>query len=366
MRKLFFAKGLFWVFYGYYNPDGIYYRTSSDGISWSGETLVTNLSRYGYIFSLFFDGTYVHYVSANGGNVYYRRGEPQNDGTISWSAVEQTAVSGGVNRYPSICVDSDGYAWIGYYVSNYPYVTKNANNDGTWTTDEAFPYQLSTTSGSIWWVIVVPLTSSKVYVVYALDFYSVYGQLYDGGWGSEETISELTLEYGYHASAINVGNDVHVSYIGNAATKYQIRYRKRTYGVGWGTDTLVHDNIPYVSPKYTSVLSEASLLGELRCFWMGDPTADHVYYKKMKNGIWDPSPSDWIDESTDDLKYFEQITAFFTDYGGKIGVAYLTKTASPYNVRFAFLEITELHLTVRRMRERNPTHRSSFHPALKL
>lgn len=340
-RKSFYANGRFWVFYR--NGTAAVYRTSTDGINWSSETSVRTTEQ-GYRIAISFDGTYVHYAItyAAVGAIYYRRGTPNSDGTITWSADEQTIQPSGYSYdHPAICVDSGGYAWIGarryetataYY---YPVVLKNANNDGTWSTD--FEYVLSTTSTSSWRVVPIALTNSKVYVIYATT--SMYGKLYDSGWGSEESdCIDYTLAGSSYFSAIANGDDVHLAY--NRATTYQIRYNKRTYGTGWdATDVLVQDSMESTSAPALSIDTST---GTLYCFWLRTDT-DHVYYKKCVSGTWDTDPTDWADESTDTIQYGYLLTCFSKSYSNYIGLAYVTKSASPYNVKFAFLAVQAVY-----------------------
>jgi len=90
-RKSFHANGRFWVFYS--DGANLVYRSSTDGLSWGGTTIV-RASFMGYYFSVWFDGTYVHYVCGRGiagEALLYRRGTPNTDGTITWSTpLEQT------------------------------------------------------------------------------------------------------------------------------------------------------------------------------------------------------------------------------------------------------------------------------------
>lgn len=91
-RKAFYANGRFWVFYS--DGNNLVYRTSTDGTTWSSATTVRATSYYGYYFSVWFDGAYVHYTCARGymgEALFYRRGTPNADGTITWSTTEQQA-----------------------------------------------------------------------------------------------------------------------------------------------------------------------------------------------------------------------------------------------------------------------------------
>jgi hypothetical protein len=169
-RKTFYANGRFWVFYS--DGTNMVYRTSTDGSTWSSATTVRAATN-GYQFSVWFDGTYLHYAYAYSSSIYYRRGTPNSDGTITWSATEQTVSTTYNNAsYPMVSVDSNGYAWIGYRDTDgtnyYPYVIKSGNNDGTWGTGTIT--QLSTTSSSTWEVSITPLTSGKILAVYEPKF----------------------------------------------------------------------------------------------------------------------------------------------------------------------------------------------------
>jgi len=78
--------------------------------------------------------------------------------------------------------------------------------------------------------------------------------------------------------------------------------------------------------------------GDLYVFWAGSPTSNHIYYRKYNasTGLWEPAV-DWIDESEEVLTDNDRLTTFYNMLAGYLGLAYMTKTASPYNVKFAFL-----------------------------
>jgi hypothetical protein len=343
-RKGFYAAGRFWAFY----YDGANYRfvfeSTTDPSDWSGTATSVGSGSSSVDFSVWFDGTYVHYARSWDWDLFYRRGTPINDGTITWSAVEQKAHDGSTTRYlePCISVGSDGYAWIGarYFdgTKHTPYVLKNANNDGTWST--GFAYQLNTISTQFWFVQPVALTAGKVYVVYCTEAELPRGRLYTGSWGGEESdLADYAIQQGYRFSAVNEGDNVHFTY--NRYSTYQIRYNKRTYGTGWGaTDVLVQASMEFDS---SPALSIDAASGNLYCFWTRIDT-DHVYYKKCVGGTWDTDPTDWIDESTDDIRFGHLLSSYYQAYNNYIGLLYVTKLASPYDVRFAYLDITAANI----------------------
>jgi len=343
-RKSFFSAGRFWVFYS--DGTNMVYRTSTDGSTWSSSTTVRSCG-YGDDFSIWYDGTYIHYAYApytSGCALYYRRGTPNSDGSITWSASEQTAISGNADVYigfPNVAVDSNGYAWIAYtrtYGGNtYPYVTKSGNNDGTWgTTPSGFPHQLASTDGN-WFASIIPLTSGKTLALYVTDYVTVRAKRWDGSsWGSEAATSGATL-YWDEFSAVAQGDDVHLVF---TDTSEDIIYTKYFYSSNsFSSETTIQDtSTSYVSP----VLSIDYDTNDLYVFWAGAPTANHIYYRKYDYGTstWEERV-DWLDESSEGLTSYDRITGFYQAWDHKIGLVYMTGSASPYNVKFAYLSLNQ-------------------------
>ena len=338
-RKVFYAEGLFWAFFS--NGVNAGWEFSSDGTTWTGAFTSIGACAGGDRFSVWVDDTYIHYARLNPRDLFYRRGILVNDGTITWSAVEQTVDVGiATDHYdfPCITVDTNGYAWIGVMHDqpdddDLPVVLKNANTDGTWSLD--FAYELSAIDDLTWRVAPIALTAGKVYVVYCYASAAPLGKLYNAGWGAEEnTLADHNIERGDAFSAVAIEDNVHFIY--NRDTTNQIRHNERVWGVGWNVaDVLVQDA---VTATTTATLSADPSEGDLYCFWALS-TTDHVYYKQYTGGAWDGAATDWVDETADDIQYDSQVSSFYSDYGSYVGLLYVTKTGSPYNVRFAFLTL---------------------------
>jgi len=353
-RKCFYANGRFWVFY--FDGDYLVYRTSTDGETWSSPTTIGSWAAG--VFSLFFDGTYFHYARSGGAgvNLYYRRGKPNADGTITWSADEQLVQaledSNDIIYTPVIAVDSNGYPFIGYRYYDYsagtyyPYVTKSSTNDGTWSTASGFPYLLKDVSSSYWRVIPLRLTGGKMYILY---FYSgansSFGRLWTGTMGSEEAVTSSNISGG-RGAATSYGDDVYFCFnkVVVAGEQYSLMFIKRTYGVGWESEETVKTGIPY---DLAPTIGADPNSGDCYVFWESTST-DHIYYRKRSvDGVWD-DVVDWIDESVDGLPTNYYVTSFYEALEGYLGLLYISKTSSPYNVRFAFLSIAPPPVVVKR------------------
>jgi len=339
-RKSFYANGRFWCFYS--DGTNMVYRTSVDGTTWTSATTIKACSD-GYEFSVLFDGTYLHYVQAKLTSLYYRRGTPNANGSITWSAVEQTVLTTyNAAEYPYVSVDSNGYVWISYTeyhytgpgANDYPFVIKSGNNDGTWgTTPGGFPHQLYPDPYTTWRTSVIPLTNGKMLAIYAFTDAGIKVKSWTGSaWGSEKTTSSL-IQDGFAHSAVAEGDNVHIVFL--KKTTYDILHVKYYYIENiFGAETTIQASAIIGSAP---VLSRNPNTNNLYCFWVGSPVQYHVYYKKRIGETWDSSPTDWINESVDGFNDNGALTAFYEAYTNKIGLLYMTMVGGPFKVKFGFL-----------------------------
>ena len=302
------ASGLFWAFYC--NDTHMICKTTSDFVTWSDKMSIRPSIR-AYYFDILFDGTYLHYVWGNGAypqdRFYYRRGIPQSDGTISWSAAEQEAAPH-CGTSPVMDVDSAGRIWFVYQQGKTGggthrfYVTKNNNIDGTWSTASGYPLELSEVNlpgrnriqGSI-----CALTDGKMYAVWAWQNKSsgttspVYGKLYNGiGWGPRETVSSrnVTCLAGNSVSVDAINDDVITVYPAKQGNKTQIGFNYRNYTLGsWGLD----ENVSSILPSDCNVDKRAcgpaiTLDPTSRTLWVyyADIEKGMIYLRNRTGRIW--------------------------------------------------------------------------------
>lgn len=332
-RKAFFAHNKYWVFWG---EAETYYKTSTDGLTWSTANDVCPGS--GEFFSLWFDGTYVHYVRSTGiptESILYRRGTPNSDGSITWSAPEQTVISTTTQLHePFISVDSEGYPWIGYRWGDsdkWPNCTKSSLNNGTWQTAQGFPYQLFTLSAwPNWAVSIVPLTQQKMYAVY-LNQGAVRGKLWNGtAFENEELIANAIISgrTRFAHSVVTKDNYVYLVFLNATATNGDILFFSRTYGVGWSEKEVVQ---PSASSSSFPVLSINMSDGDLYCFWANN---DVIYYKNYTLGSWNPNAATWVAETN---LYEETLSCSYQTGGSRIEVIWVNGTIDNCHIRFCSL-----------------------------
>ena len=350
--KTFYANGRFWIFYT--NGTYMMYTTSTNGTNWETPQAIRSCDD-GWKFSVYFDGTYMHYalsvcdyVADTTTGIYYRRGIPNANGTITWSTNEQSVLGSNNDfawTYITVTADSYGYPWISYCDQWYEYsprITKSSANNGTWINTTGFPYGLGDYSHTC--VKLIPLTAGKVYVLYSC-YYSNYeegdrlkGKLWNGtAWQSEETPTNTRIfrrdntgtsgSYGFAAVADR--DDIHLIFLSHPTQS--IIYLKRTYGSGWGNESLVQS----AASSATRISATIDGNKQLYCFWAGYPLVNHMYYKRLISGTWESTPVDWFQ----DANFSGCPIQTYTSSERKIGVTYMKGTSNPYTIRFAYLDV---------------------------
>ena len=337
------SSGNYFVFYS--DDTNLVYKCSSNGATFGSAQTVRACSENSD-FSVYWDGTHIHYTYSGGAvnqPLYYRRGTLNGTGTgFDWDDDEQTVLNEAGVGYvePSVTADSSGCPWIGYlrlWNLDWPYVIKSSLNNGTWSTASGFPYQLSATSDLCWRVSLVKLSSSQVYAVYASSGSPIKGQLWNStAWGSEESVSSSNIALVYSCfSAVSLYNDdIHLVFI-KYSFPHPIIHVKRTYGTGWGSETIVRSSARTVG---VSLIFEVPV----NKLWAIFVTSDYdIAYRACTLY---PTPSEW--DSTDlilrDGTSSENPTypnAFYKYQDDKIIVIWNEGTSSPYSLMFeAFAE----------------------------
>jgi len=337
-RKTFFAQTRHWAFY-LDSSNQLTYKSSTDGSTWNSATAVSQIKiEEGRKFTVHTDGTYVYLAVTNGtstsyrGNLMYKRGQLSSDGTITWDATVNLASGTANDLRPDIVVDSDGYPWIIYqrYDNGAIRIKKSSTQSGSSSSDWNDNLLVSKTNYAM--MKLLRRTNGKLYALYYQTMESLKGKAYDGtSWGSEESVTRHTL-YNYLSwdCAMDVTNDeVHVCYL--EATSYDIHHVKRT--TSWQTPDTVQSATTLSSYPALSI-SESTLY----CFWAGSPSSNHIYHKKYVSGTWDTNPTDWITETA--LTSNDKLTCYYQAYSSKIGLLYMNKMSSPYQIRYEYLSIT--------------------------
>lgn len=339
-RKVVYAASNFWVLFS--DGTNLVILRSLDGDTWTNAVGVKANSK-GYTASMWYDSENICVVYASGVSntaLQYVQYTPYDNGTLSIQTAWQNAQPANVNlsySKPSVCKDTSGYPIISYTSENATgeraYVTKANQNDGTWSSDN-FNTSLSDNTDYVWYTSVVPMGSQDFMALYARDTYYLASKVYDFSTLAflSENTTDSALEKGYAFSAVTTSdNAVHLVY------EYADDDIIYTYFEPGAADWSVEEDVYVGSSATKSPVLSKTLDDNLYCFWMGDPDADHVYYKSQSQGTWDASETvfqtevDITDNASITCAYAETTTNY-------IPVAWLTGVGSPYDVRLAALE----------------------------
>jgi hypothetical protein len=370
-EKSFNAEGRIWIFY--VTNSIAYFTTSTDGETWATPTsLYTVLHDTGGVLQAILEvkgsSEYVHvFARVEDGpfrNIMYRRGLLNSDGTITWTADWAVAWQVSVTQVDFYAVlDSNGYPWItwgyGVGVANIcTYITKSSNNNGIWATAGGYPVALTSVYMGEYIAnnFVVALTDGKLYAFYFRSKNQIKGKLWNGVvWSAEETCTTSNIIEQYAAGyetwsrgvTVDSEDNIHlifVDYVEDATYptfSYNLRYVKRTYGVGWGAETVVEADILYknVSPAITLYNNEPHI------FWTSSPAKNVIFRKVLdEDGYWS-RVTYYVEEVTDTIPnvdyygYDSVINAFPKLYGNKIGLMWISNPSGIYKLKFGFKSI---------------------------
>lgn len=296
-NQTFYAAGRHWAFF----PDGtgalgeMYYTSSADGSSWEAKSALDSGlgAPYSHMMDVVYDGVYLHYAiwrqtATYEQEIYYRRGLPLSNGTITWSAARQTVMQVDDDPNPmeagGLAVDSDGYPYIvwGEETGDYTKIIRSSTNNGTWTTDAGFSTTLSETGR---WGTVAALTGGKMYAIYSdIDQTPNYlrGRLWTGSeWGDEEIISSdrpgtYPASQDTYFDFTTIGDTVHVVY--SEAVDFDAYYRNRSVAGVWSDPVLIHNEDTWY-PHIVGLLD-----GDISIIYTYDDAA--YYERRYIDGAW--------------------------------------------------------------------------------
>lgn len=329
-----FMAGRYWLFYIH---NGIFrYRTSSDGLTWTSSTQIGEIDGSGMA-CVYFDGTYIHYARVRSQALYYRRGIPSMDGSITWSAAEQTVYDNapvGGFLHMSINVLSGGYPAISYARDDgaeyLPRVMISDNNDGTWSGSES-ETTLNGTNDTSWGTSLHKL-GSGLYVLYGRDENNILAQEYSGGsWQGEEDTG-YDSQGGVLWAAVEINGEIHVAYIDDDTLDIYHGYRN-SGGVWQAAASVQAANDP---ARATEICVTAN---SIYIFWV-DVDEQAVFYRKSTD-----NGSTWKDEAGNDTPqkfldspeevYGYDIQVYEKIMGAHTGIMWRGGTSDPYTIYFA-------------------------------
>jgi len=341
MRKTFYAKGRYWVFYG---KDGyIYWKSSSDGSTWSAETLAWSDP---YIMSV--EGSFdVYYDSDNvalffargqgvptGGHQYiFRKGTLNTDGTITWDTARYLWSGYYDGHYPAIGRGADGLWWVAFGFNpssmNFQYRIYSSPDGVTWT-QRYYKDGIPTFNARYVTTFILPTSpDGKVYFIF-IDYFSgltthpyLYSNKWDGASMTELPTHELTnptqaliLKKNLMCGDIDGNNKMHIVWKGADGALYYKNYD----GSNWSSETQL-DSATVSEP----CISVDRNTNTIHVFWIKN---NIIYHRKYV--------SSWEAIDTPFGTTFDSPTYLTSDKDGlgNIMASWREGTAAPYSIYF--------------------------------
>jgi hypothetical protein len=212
-KHSFYAYNKTWLFY--MNTSDITWAYSSDyGLTWTNSSVLIGTPPGGKssdYFDIWFNNT-TSKVSvawlkstANDGDIFYREGTVNSDGTITWDAPVTAYNSAKTSTGITLIRDSDGYPWISYTnSSNYMVALKASTTNGSaWNAPTQLENYGANTYGAL-----APMTNGKVMAVYWIAGNKIKSKLYNGSaWQTTANIVSNNMYNAYARVAVRSYND---------------------------------------------------------------------------------------------------------------------------------------------------------------
>ena len=358
-RDSFYARGLIWLFYQdprntcEHQSGCLEFTTSTNGTRWSTPTTVPVHVADGD-FSVYTDNSNIFYVRYNetsfestcGQKLQFRTGTLNINGTVSWQP-EQTVVTGAsFQALPGeqIIVDSNGQAWIAYFIENKSgcggsgtdrpqIIHSTGTNYAVWSGNTTLC--VASCHSNIWRIGLASLGNGRVYASYWLTNRDLHGRLYNGtSWQAEEQISPTATTTDANAWLFNAGTSLYQIYYDNTTETFSLATRSST-GI-WTTNLIgsgeSHTGTIAFSPSYTSLPDAAGYdvtNNRFYLFWMN--ATNHAIDQ------WTGLANTWTKTtgivSTGMVTYPDGITCFIQSPPTTIGaIFYTSSTTSPFTI----------------------------------
>ena len=326
--KVAYAAGRYWVFYDDGSDQG--YRSSTNGSSWSSETVIAADWNTGQI-SVYADGSTIYYARACSAGVCYRYGTASSGGSITWSISESSfSPTYSSPNYPTIVVDSSGNMWVTVrtlqtstyhaevwkYTSSWSNVATTADNDGD------VPILLTSSSGQ---ALIFNDGGGEIAVEYTTN----------GGssWSSPATYTISNGEYLEYSDALLLGDTVELaveSYTGTIPTEvYSAFYMAYTFGGSWSTP------LDIGAAHGAAIATDGS--SELAIVYTYSATTVDMVVSDNSGSSW--SAAETISSSESGIGFLDGPSSDPILSSGTMAVIWEEGSSYPYDVRFATMSV---------------------------
>lgn len=345
-RKQWYCQDHFYLFYGNHTSSYIELRTSSDGLSFSTPTQIRDVN---VTFATWSNGTDILIATTSDDDgLYFRWGEVDAYGNLGWKAAWQLVYSDTNVKAtrPNVLLDEEGYPWVCFQIWNYTltpsnpndyhtgWVSKSSTQDGTWTDDSGFPYELdSALPWHAWRGTLHNLNDTGVYATWYRYQIDCRGRLWNfttDSWESAESYDPSGFAPNRFNSAVDSANNIHyISAPRGAAGEADVWYfyRNGTTGAFGGFETV------------DTMANEPAYRGEQICtdgltvymFWRN--SSDIIASRNNTGGSWN-SPYEFL--TTRSSNIYCGMAGYYWFQDGKYSLAWVTGTGGRYRLYWLY------------------------------
>jgi type IX secretion system substrate protein len=264
----------------------IYYKRSADGgLSWSGDTRLTNDTAISQFPSIALSGSIVNVIwqDSRDGNteIYYKRSP---DGGLSWGTDTRLTNNSAGSIFASVSASGSivNVLWEEYRDGNAEIYDKHSADGGlSWSGDMRLTNNpVESFSPSAW------MSGSEVHVVW-YDTRDGNAEIYykrspDGGvsWGTDTRLT-TNAAGSFHPSVTASGSNVHLAWYDERDGNREVYYKSSPdAGISWGTDARLTNNISESSHPSIAVSGQV-----VHVLWQDVRDGNwEIYYKRNPSG----------------------------------------------------------------------------------
>jgi hypothetical protein len=342
MRKTVYAATRIWLFYGGLSGKQMVISSGDGGNTWDHETeIIASGSAYND-FAIVSDGTNFHYVfGANTGTLYYRMGQFNADGTITWKAAQNSAGNGGTTCYlQSVRFDSNLAVLYTYRRDNQIWVNRMSKptdgHTGTWASDSGWPKQITDNGedSANWRSSLEMLSGGKWVVLYGQATARVKAKYWDGSALSAYEYASLSnIESGPFFTTASDGTDkFHFAYL--KVSPYRMMYRCRNANGIWDTSEIDLTGADVNSQCVPHLGVDDK--GRVYAVWVN---GDHIYYTTIKDGTKATNVDAYTMPDPMGSEYAANMTSYMQSNKTFL-MGYYTGSAANYEIRLFKLALT--------------------------
>jgi len=352
-----YANGYYWAVF---NPsaaksssDSPVIYSSSDGQTWTSQGDLADWDNYVLDFCYYFKGNYLYFGQQKSTERSIYKISLNSNGTITKGTKQTTQLTTYSHNHLWCAVDSSDYMFLGTFDGDpgVGYFSRSTSSALTsWSAEDDIPNGGDFTASAAGWYVLHPLDieaidSQDIYgivVAWDTDYQAIEGIKYDasaGDWESDGTVIHdtntgyvpsgsgpdgVTIDKNFIATVAESDGEIHLFYKPSLSSHYIVHRKRHTSGT-WETIDVLSD------ADHIAVSRDSS--DNLYFFYSID---NGVYMRKYDGSSWTIP----LTIKAADSNPVHGLSVYRAAANNEIGVLWVEGASSPYNVKFAKIDLT--------------------------